>query len=403
MDVVGPVDLLAALPADVDVAAVRDGTATVVGVEPEAHLVAEGRAALDALDDLDGGWWGGFAAYELGRAIERAPVPTRAVPDLVLGRFPARAVFAPGQEPRVEGRGPSTARLSRLLARLEPGPVTAPCPLGVGTSSSSRDEYERGVGRILEHLRAGDCYQVNLTRRIDWPVAADPIALYAALAAHNPAPYLSLIRLDGVAVVSASPECFLRRTERDVETRPIKGTATDARRLRASAKDRAENVMIVDMARNDLGRVCEPGSIHVPSLCAVERHPGLVHLVSTVRGTLRAGIGFGELFAATFPPASVTGAPKPRVLDIIDDLEPRPRGAYCGALGWVDTTRARADLAVAIRTFTIADGTTSLGVGAGIVADSVPAAEWAETELKASRLLAAAGASEEPTHLKAAS
>ncbi len=215
------------------------------------------------------------------------------------------------------------------------------------------------------------------------------------------------VTVDGspIAVVSASPERYLRQRRRDdhveVETRPIKGTAADADVLRASAKDHAENVMIVDLARNDLGRVCEPGSITVPSLCAVEPHPGLHHLVSTVRGRLRPDVGFGALVAATFPPASVTGAPKPRVLQVIEDLEPVRRGVYCGAFGWIDTRDgagaagfADADLAVAIRTFTVlgegADGCTHFGVGGGVVADSQPGAEWEETELKASRLLRAA-------------
>jgi para-aminobenzoate synthetase component 1 len=199
-----------------------------------------------------------------------------------------------------------------------------------------------------------------------------------------------------VAVVSASPERFLAWRDRDVETRPIKGTARDAAWLRASEKDRAENVMIVDLARNDLGRVCDFGSISVPTLCAVEAHPGLHHLVSTIRGRRRAGSGLGALIRATLPPASVTGAPKPRVLQAIEDLEPVRRGVYCGAVGWIDTERDEGDLAVAIRTFTITNGQTHLGVGGGIVADSEPTAEWRETELKAARLLDAAGATEVP-------
>ena len=249
---------------------------------------------------------------------------------------------------------------------------------------------------ILELLRAGECYQVNLTRRLTVDHAHDPAVLYAALAARHPAPHISMLRLTvggrPIAVVSASPERFLSWSGRAVETQPIKGTDVDAAQLRASAKDHAENVMIVDLARNDLGRVCEPGSIHVPLLCAVEAHPGLHHLVSTVRGTLRADVGLGSLLAATLPPASVTGAPKPRVLQVIEELEPVRRGVYCGAFGWIDTERGEGDLAVAIRTFTVFDDRTELGVGAGIVADSSPSAEWAETELKASRLLAVAGA-----------
>jgi len=221
-----------------------------------------------------------------------------------------------------------------------------------------------------------------------------------ALAHTHPAPYPSLLRLPelgaGTAVVSASPECFLRRRGAVVETRPIKGTAATRATLRASAKDHAENVMIVDLARNDLGRVCEPGSIHVPTLCAVESHPGLHHLVSTVRGRLRTGVSTGALIDATFPPASVTGAPKPRVPQEIEDRQPVRRGVHCGAVGWSWRAPGDADLAVAIRTFTVfgtgGGGCTHLGVGGGIVADSQPDAEWRETELKASRLLRVAGA-----------
>src|SRR5262249_42589893 len=171
--------------------------------------------------------------------------------------------------------------------------------------------------------------------------------------------------LFGLAIVSALLELFLRVDGRVVETRPIKGTAVDAASLVASAKDHAENVMIVDLARNDLGRVCEYGSIHVPGCCEVEAHPGLHHLVSTVRGTLRADVGFDDLVRATFPPASVTGAPKPRVMQAIEDLEPVRRGYYCGAVGWIDGDAGRAELSVAIRTFTVVPGRTTLGVGGG--------------------------------------
>ncbi len=237
---------------------------------------------------------------------------------------------------------------------------------------------------------------MNLTRRLAGP-ALDPVVLWAALGAGNPAPHAMFWRAADVAptaptIVSASPERFLRVEAGAVETRPIKGTASDEGRLRTSEKDRAENVMIVDLARNDLGRVCRPGSITVPELCGVEHHPGLVHLVSTVRGRRRADVGFGALLRATFPPASITGAPKPRVMQAIEDLEPVPRGIYCGTTGWYDADRARADLAVAIRTFACTDTETTFGVGAGITIDSDPAAEWGETELKAARLLALAGA-----------
>jgi para-aminobenzoate synthetase component 1 len=188
-------------------------------------------------------------------------------------------------------------------------------------------------------------------------------------------------------VLSASPATFLRRDGADVVTRPIKGTGHDPERLVRSAKDRAENVMIVDLARNDLGRVCEYGSVRVPALCTVEEYADLFHLVSTVRGRVRDDVGLDDLVRATFPPASVTGAPKPRVMQIIEDLEPVRRGVYCGAVGWIDSDRQRMNLDVAIRTFTVTGTRTYFGVGGGIVADSRADAEWAETELKATRLL----------------
>ena len=189
-------------------------------------------------------------------------------------------------------------------------------------------------------------------------------------------------------MASASPELFVRRAGRTVWSSPIKGTARDASLL--TPKDEAENVMIVDLVRNDLGRVCEWGSVTVPALLAVEHHPGLVHLVSTVRGTLREGCGWPEIVAATFPPGSVTGAPKIAACRMIDALEPAPRGVYCGGVGWVDADRGRGALNVAIRTFWIEDGALHFGTGGGITYDSDPGREWEETELKARRLLAVA-------------
>jgi para-aminobenzoate synthetase component I len=376
---------------------VRSGRSTIVAADPVEIVEARGLAAFAALDRLTPGWWAGFLSYDLGRAVERV-VPRlddeRGLPDLLLARFDARLVLDDGPA-RFEGGRAAVARLQhRLETASEPTPVA---PVGPPRSSLDRSAFQAGVRAVVSLITAGDCYQVNLTRRLTWESAVDPSALHRALAERNPAPHSALVVLPRsagtpVGVVSASPECFLAWRGREVETRPIKGTARDADSLRASAKDRAENVMIVDLARNDLGRVCEFGSISVPELCAVEAHPGLHHLVSTVRGRRRAGSGLAPLLRATFPPASVTGAPKPRVLQAIEDLEPVRRGVYCGAVGWIDTELDEGDLAVAIRTFTIADGRTHLGVGGGIVADSDPGAEWLETELKAARLLEAAGA-----------
>ncbi|GAA3698822.1 chorismate-binding protein [Nonomuraea antimicrobica] len=262
-------------------------------------------------------------------------------------------------------------------------------------SSLDRAAYERGVRTIRDHIERGEVYQANLCRILTAPVPpdADPLALADRLAEGNPAPYAGVIRVPGLSVVSASPELFLSRDGDVVECRPIKGTGATADDL--LEKDYAENVMIVDLVRNDLGRVAEVGTVEVPSLCRVEEHPGLVHLVSTVRARLAPGAGWPELFAATFPPGSVTGAPKSSALRIIDELEPAPRGPYCGAVGWVDADRGRAALAVGIRTFWISapahgDGEIRFGTGAGITWGSDPEGEWLETELKAARLIALA-------------
>jgi para-aminobenzoate synthetase component 1 len=259
------------------------------------------------------------------------------------------------------------------------------------TSSMDEASYRAAVETVRDHIAAGDVYQANICRVLSAPLpdaaAADVAGLGALLAHGNPAPHGGVVRLPGhdVQVATASPELFLRRCGRTVESSPIKGTGrTEADLL---PKDRAENVMIVDLVRNDLGRVCEPGSITVPALCAVEQHPGLVHLVSTVRGELRPGAGWPELLAATFPPGSVTGAPKSSALKIIGALEPAPRGPYCGAVGWVDADRGTGALAVGIRTFWVEADRLCFGTGAGITWGSDPAGEWAETELKAARLL----------------
>ncbi len=274
-----------------------------------------------------------------------------------------------------------------------PGAWRGPAPED-WVSSLDRTAYTEGVRRIREHIASGEVYQANLCRVLSTPVApdADVDALTALLARGNPAPYAGTVRLPrhGVEIATASPELFLRREGRVVESGPIKGTGrTEADLLE---KDYAENVMIVDLVRNDIGRVCATGSVTVPDLCVVEKHPGLVHLVSAVRGELRADAGWPELLAAAFPPGSVTGAPKSSALRILAGLETAPRGPYCGGIGWVDADRGTGELAVGIRTFWIdrADGMLRFGTGAGITWGSDPEGEWRETELKAARLLAVA-------------
>ncbi|WP_165953639.1 chorismate-binding protein [Streptomyces sp. 8K308] len=313
-------------------------------------------AALDST-----GWWAVVAGY---------------AGDLVCARF--------GD---VRPAPPRPARPSRWR-----GPEPA-----AWESSLDRPAYTAGVARIREHIAAGEVYQANLCRVLSAPLPdqdADVDALSARLAGGNPAPYAGTVRLPrhGVEIATASPELYLRRRDRTVESGPIKGTGRTPADL--LPKDHAENVMIVDLVRNDLGRICEPGSVTVPELCAVEPHPGLVHLVSRVRGRLVPGAGWAELLAGTFPPGSVTGAPKSSALRVIDALETAPRGPYCGGVGWVDADRGTGELAVAIRTFWLRrdEGRPVLrfGTGAGITWGSDPEREWAETELKASRLLGVA-------------
>ncbi|MDQ3931351.1 MAG: anthranilate synthase component I family protein [Actinomycetota bacterium] len=259
-------------------------------------------------------------------------------------------------------------------------------------SSLDRSGFYAAVSTIRAAIAAGDVYQVNLCRVLSAPVPrdSDVVALAAALQAGNPAPHAAVVRLPDqrLHVASASPELFLRRNGQRVLSRPIKGTAAPGDRL--TGKDVAENVMIVDLVRNDLGRVCAVGTVNVPELCQVEHHPGLDHLVSTVSGRLLPGVGWVELLQAAFPPGSVSGAPKLAALDLIRRLEPIPRGPYCGATGWVDADARQGELNVAIRTFWLDQRRLCFGTGAGITWDSTPEGEWQETELKARKLLALA-------------
>lgn len=263
-------------------------------------------------------------------------------------------------------------------------------------STLAAEEYIDKAQRIRRLIAAGTVYQANLCRimsaRMPDTSAADVLGLTSLLAQGNPAPYLGCVRLPDhdVHIATASPELFLRVESGRIESGPIKGTATAAELL--SPKDEAENVMIVDLVRNDLSRICATGSVEVPSLLRVEEHPGVVHLVSTVAGELRSDAAWPEIFRATFPPGSVTGAPKSSALSIISALEAAPRGPYCGAIGWVDADNGTAELAVGIRTFWLSEGGSRLnfGTGAGITWGSDPAAEWDETVLKAANLVSVA-------------
>ena len=271
------------------------------------------------------------------------------------------------------------------------------------STSMSRQTYIEAVAATREYIAAGEVYQANICRVMSAALAdpnmQDITGLAALLTRGNPSPYGGLLQLPagchpnvpegGVHIATASPELFLRRDGAMIESGPIKGTGRTPADL--APKDSAENVMIVDLVRNDRRVVCTTGSVSVPKLLTLEEHPGLVHLVSYVRGELREGTTWPDLLDASFPPGSVTGAPKSSALRIIDELEPASRGPYCGAMGWVNADERTAELAVTIRTFWIADGAVHFGTGAGITWGSDPVREWEETELKRAKLLTVAG------------
>jgi anthranilate/para-aminobenzoate synthase component I len=288
--------------------------------------------------------------------------------------------------------GPNPAPLARVLAH---GPTVLGLPPRIGAFEADDDgaHHMARVERVRDYLAAGDVYQVNLARRLVARIAApgDALALYAALAEVAPAPYGALIEADGVTIVSGSPERFLATTGGRIETRPIKGTRPRVphgdTELAASEKDAAEHLMIVDLERNDLGRIAETATVRVDQLGYVVELPALYHKVSRVSAVPRAGTGYAQLLRATFPGGSITGAPKVRAMQLIDELEPAPRGPYCGAFGYFSPTGC--ELALAIRIGVIKGHELRVHVGGGIVADSDPAAELAETELKAAGWVAA--------------
>jgi aminodeoxychorismate synthase component I len=259
-------------------------------------------------------------------------------------------------------------------------------------TSLDREGHECGVAAILDFIERGDIYQANLTVRFDVPFSGDPVALFERHLARNPSPYAAYLEADEVVVLSSSPERLLWVQGRDIESRPIKGTsprladpakdAASARTLLSSEKDQAELLMITDLLRNDLGKVCEFGSVRVPSLRALESYAHVHHLVSTIRGRLRAECDALDALAAVFPCGSIAGAPKRRAMEILRELEPVPRDVYTGTIGWVGFDRS-SHWSVAIRTGILAEGILSFGAGGGIVADSQAGAEWNELHWKA--------------------
>ena len=264
------------------------------------------------------------------------------------------------------------------------------------TSTFSESMFHATIQKAIDYIYAGDIFQVNIAQRLLCPADDDPVSTYLKLRRCNPAPFAGYFDLGRYQILSASPERFVSVCERDVETRPIKGTGPRCgspeadlfagQTLRRSEKDRAENIMIVDLLRNDLSRVCQPDSIQVTQLCGLEQYQFIQHLVSVVHGRLASGNGVLDLIRAAFPGGSITGAPKIRAMQIITELEPVARGAYCGCLGYLGFDET-ADLNILIRTITAGAGWLQLPVGGGIVAQSVPEREYEETWQKAHGLL----------------
>ena len=370
------------------------------------------RGALGAFDaatgDLPftGGAIGAFA-YDLGRRFERLPaVAARDIdfPEMVVGIYDwAYVIDHQEQSAWLVGEAPAGIGLPRrpaLPAAAGPAGPRAQGPFEVVspvTANFTRESYARAFAAVQEHIRRGDCYQVNLAQRFAARVRGDSYSAYLALRRINPAPFSAFFSTPFGDILSSSPERFLRVADGIVETRPIKGTRPrladeDADRrqreeLATSAKDRAENVMIVDLLRNDLGKSCAAGSVRVSSLFDVESFAQVHHLVSTVTGTLATGRHPLDLLRGCFPGGSVTGAPKLRAMEIIDALEPERRSIYCGSIGYL-SANGRMDLSVAIRSLLRVGGSIYAWAGGGIVADSSVDAEFQESLDKAAGLLA---------------
>jgi len=349
----------------------------------------------------------GYFGYDLGRRLERLPVIASDdghLPEMAIGIYDWVVVIdhlerrswlaSHGRDPATHANWPALIeRFSVLPAERSRTPFrTAPAI----RASVTREQYATQFERIKRYILDGDCYQVNLAQRFEVGAGGDPWTAYQALRVSNPAPYAAYLNLPFAQVLSASPERFLAVRAGHVQTKPIKGTrpraghprldAERAEELAASLKDRAENVMIVDLLRNDLAKSCVPGSVKVPRLFEIESFATVHHLVSTVVGELAPGRDAIDLLRGCFPGGSITGAPKVRAMQIIEELEPYRRGVYCGSIGYIGYDGA-ADLNIAIRTLVVSVGLARFWAGGGIVADSTAADEYQETLDKAGAFL----------------
>ncbi len=326
----------------------------------------------------------GYLAYDYAARLE----PTVPLPAAGTGLPESRFVVADvlirfdhalGSAEVIRG---DPGAVSSLLAQPVPALPSSSGRRGEARRTPSRAEYEESVRVAKEHIRSGDAFQVVLSQRAERPTSASALELYRALRRVNPSPYLFLLDLDDLALIGSSPETLVKCEGRRAGVNPIAGTTErgegDAERLLASEKDRAEHVMLVDLGRNDLSRVCLPGTVEVEKFLEVERYSHVTHLVSQVAGELRDGVSPFDLLRACFPAGTVSGAPKVRAMQLISELEGRRRGPYAGAVGYVLPEEGTLDTCIVIRTILLRDGVAYLQAGAGIVADSDPAAEHEE-------------------------
>ncbi|MGX5011000.1 aminodeoxychorismate synthase component 1 [Enterobacter asburiae] len=341
----------------------------------------------------------GLFGYDLGRRFETQPEHAQAdisLPDMAVGLYDW-ALIVDHQKKTVSllSHNDVQARLAWLEAQQH-APAEAFTLTSGWRSNMTSAEYAEKFARVQSYLQSGDCYQVNLAQRFQATYQGDEWQAFIRLNASNRAPFSAFVRLEQGAVLSLSPERFIHLAEGTIQTRPIKGTLPrladpdadrrQAEKLAASPKDRAENLMIVDLMRNDIGRVAEPGSVRVPELFVVEPFPAVHHLVSTITARLPASRTACDLLRAAFPGGSITGAPKIRAMEIIDELEPHRRNAWCGSIGYISLCGTM-DTSITIRTLTACGGNLYCSAGGGIVADSQVEAEYQETFDKVNRIL----------------
>jgi para-aminobenzoate synthetase component I len=384
---------------------VRDGVAYLDGTLQtrsafdvlESVLAGHPRKTVVGLPPFQGGW-AGFMSYDYGRHMEpKAKIPAFApiCPDMVFHLYETVIAIDHLQE-RAWIIGPEAAVLDGLLQTRQK-PLGADVRVALQTEIS-RATHEQNVSRCVEYILSGDIFQANITQTFSAPVSKsfDAFKLYQQLREKNPAPFAALLDYEDVKIISSSPERLIRYNGVVAEARPIKGTrkrsddpAKDAaltQDLQTSRKDRAENVMIVDLLRNDLSIVAKPGTVKVPVLCGLESYANVHHLVSVVQGELRDDVSSVDLVKAVFPGGSITGAPKVRAMEVIAELEQAPRGVYCGAMGYFGFN-GTCDFNIGIRTVQVADGVMRVQGGGGITARSDAAAEYDESILKVQRIM----------------